>query len=102
MHNIIIFLINWYSDTVKILVAHEKLIIMHNILMHFAFQILERCIKTLFTNPDISQVKQYVQRQCQKLMEGKVSLQDCIFAKEYRGMAGYRPGACVPALEIAR
>jgi len=35
-------------------------------------------------------------------MEGSVSLQDFIFAKEYRGMAGYKPGACVPALEIAR
>ena len=31
----------------------------------------------------------------QKLMQGKVSLMDCIFAKEYRGMKGYKPGACV-------
>ncbi|ESO87294.1 hypothetical protein LOTGIDRAFT_107156 [Lottia gigantea] len=65
-------------------------------------KILERCIKILFTSKDISQVKQFVIRQCQKLLEGKVSLQDCVFAKEYRGMAGYKPGACVPALQIAR
>ncbi|XP_041353976.1 LOW QUALITY PROTEIN: uncharacterized protein LOC121371842 [Gigantopelta aegis] len=65
-------------------------------------KVLERSIKLLFTSRDMSQVKQYVQRQCNKLMEGKVSIQDCVFAKEYRGMAGYKPGACVPALEIAR
>jgi len=47
-------------------------------------------------------VKQYVQQQCQRVMEGTVSLQDFIFAKEYRGMPGYKPGACVPALEIAK
>jgi DNA polymerase zeta len=35
-------------------------------------------------------------------MEGSVSLQDFVFAKEYRGMPGYKPGACVPALEIAK
>ncbi len=26
----------------------------------------------------------------------------CIFAKEYRDMAGYKPGATFPALEIAK
>ena len=66
------------------------------------FQILERSIKILFNCRDISQVKHYVQQQCQKLLDGKASVQDCIFAKEYRGMPGYKPGACVPALEIAR
>ncbi|XP_033741299.1 uncharacterized protein LOC117328070 [Pecten maximus] len=65
-------------------------------------KILERTIKTLFTTRDVSQAKRYVQTQCRKLMEGKVSLQDLVFAKEYRGMAGYKPGACVPALEISK
>ncbi|OWF40745.1 DNA polymerase zeta catalytic subunit-like [Mizuhopecten yessoensis] len=65
-------------------------------------KILERTIKMLFTTRDVSQVKKYVQMQCRKLMEGKVSLQDLVFAKEYRGMAGYKPGACVPALEISK
>ncbi|KAH3835832.1 hypothetical protein DPMN_109198 [Dreissena polymorpha] len=65
-------------------------------------KMLERAIKILFTTKDVSQVKSYVQRQCQKVMEGRVSLQDFVFAKEYRGMPGYKPGACVPALEIAK
>ncbi|XP_066469530.1 DNA polymerase zeta catalytic subunit isoform X1 [Tiliqua scincoides] len=65
-------------------------------------KILERSIKLLFETRDISQIKQYVQNQCMKLLEGKASMQDFIFAKEYRGMSAYRPGACVPALEITR
>uniref|UniRef100_A0A674KB15 DNA polymerase zeta catalytic subunit n=1 Tax=Terrapene triunguis TaxID=2587831 RepID=A0A674KB15_9SAUR len=65
-------------------------------------KILERSIKLLFETRDISQIKQYVQNQCMKLLEGKASMQDFIFAKEYRGSSTYRPGACVPALEITR
>ena len=66
------------------------------------FQVLERSIKVLFTTRDVSQVKQYVQNQCRKIMEEKVSMLDLVFAKEFRGMSGYKPGACVPALEISR
>lgn len=65
-------------------------------------KILERSIKLLFSTRDVSQVKQYVQRQCTKLMMGSANIQDFIFAKEYRGSGGYQPGACVPALELAR
>ncbi|KAM4771033.1 DNA polymerase zeta catalytic subunit [Rhinophrynus dorsalis] len=65
-------------------------------------KILERSIKLLFETRDISQIKQYVQRQCLKLLESKASMQDLIFAKEYRGSSAYRPGACVPALELTR
>ena len=74
----------------------------NNNIIIFVLQILEKSIKILFTTRDISAVKCYVQHQCQKLMEGNVSIQDCVFAKEYRGMSGYRPGACVPALQIAK
>lgn len=63
---------------------------------------LEKSIKILFTTHDVSLVKQYVQRQFVKVMEGQTSLQDFIFAKEFRGLTSYQPGACVPALEIAR
>ena len=56
----------------------------------------------MFETRDVSLVKRYVQRQLRKVMEGRVSLQDLTFAKEYRGMASYKPGACVPALELAR
>ncbi|XP_040839831.1 DNA polymerase zeta catalytic subunit isoform X1 [Ochotona curzoniae] len=65
-------------------------------------KILERSLKLLFETRDISLIKQYVQRQCMKLLEGKASIQDFIFAKEYRGSFSYRPGACVPALELTR
>ncbi|XP_054832300.1 DNA polymerase zeta catalytic subunit [Eublepharis macularius] len=65
-------------------------------------KILERSIKLLFETRDISQIKQFVQNQCMKLLEGKASMQDFIFAKEYRGSSAYRPGSCVPALEITR
>ncbi|TNM94632.1 hypothetical protein fugu_017391 [Takifugu bimaculatus] len=65
-------------------------------------KILERSIKLLFETRDISQVKQYVQRQCIKVLDGRASMQDLTFAKEYRGSSSYRPGACVPALELTR
>ncbi|XP_066995085.2 uncharacterized protein PolZ1 [Anabrus simplex] len=65
-------------------------------------KILEKSLRLLFENRDVSLVKNYVQRQFSKLLQGRTNLQDLIFAREYRGMAGYRPGACVPALELAR
>lgn len=65
-------------------------------------QILERSIKLLFETRDISQVKQFVQRQCVKVLDSRASMQDLTFAKEYRGSGSYRPGACVPALELTR
>ncbi|KAM8831537.1 DNA polymerase zeta catalytic subunit isoform 2-T2 [Spinachia spinachia] len=65
-------------------------------------KILERSIKLLFETRDISQVKQFVQHQCMKILDGRASMQDLTFAKEYRGSSSYRPGACVPALELTR
>ncbi|XP_061603090.1 DNA polymerase zeta catalytic subunit [Cololabis saira] len=65
-------------------------------------KILERSIKLLFETRDISQVKRFVQRQCLKVLDGRASMQDLTFAKEYRGSGSYRPGACVPALELTR
>lgn len=67
-----------------------------------AVKILEKSLKLLFTNRDVSQVKQYAQRQFHKLLVGRVSLQDCTFAREYRGRATYKPGARVPALELTK
>ncbi|KAK5853402.1 hypothetical protein PBY51_007189 [Eleginops maclovinus] len=65
-------------------------------------KVLERSIKLLFESRDISQVKQFVQHQCIKVLDGRASMQDLTFAKEYRGSSSYRPGACVPALELSR
>ena len=65
-------------------------------------KILERSLRVLFETKDVSQVKAYVQRQCCKIMQNRVSMQDFIFAKEFRGKNGYKPGACVPGLELSK
>ena len=74
----------------------------HGLIASCPPQILERSIKLLFETRDISQVKQFVQRQCVKVLDGRASMQDLTFAKEYRGTGSYRPGSCVPALELTR
>lgn len=63
---------------------------------------LEKCLRILFDTKDVSLVKKYVVRQFYKIFSGTISIQDLTFAKEYRGAAAYRPGACVPALELAK
>lgn len=65
-------------------------------------KILQKALQILFDTRDVSLVKKYTIRQFAKLYQGRVNLQDLIFAKEYRGRNGYRPGACVPALQLAR
>ncbi|EPS36788.1 hypothetical protein H072_9596 [Dactylellina haptotyla CBS 200.50] len=47
-------------------------------------KIEEAALKTLFRTADLSQVKEYFQRQCTKIMSEKVSIQDFCFAKEVR------------------
>lgn len=47
-------------------------------------QIEEKALKILFRSADLSQVKSYFQRQCMKIMKGKVSIQDFCFAKEVK------------------
>ena len=64
---------------------------------------LEKSVRILFESKDLSRVKTYLLRQWDKLLtDNSVSLQDYLFAKEYRGRNGYKPKACVPALEIAK
>jgi len=65
-------------------------------------KMLEKVLRILFETKDVSLVKQYVCRQFSKILTGKANLQDLIFAKEFRGLNGYRPTACVPALELTR
>ncbi|XP_023293724.2 DNA polymerase zeta catalytic subunit isoform X1 [Lucilia cuprina] len=65
-------------------------------------KMLEKVLRILFETTDVSQVKHYVCRQFTKLLSGRANLQDLIFAKEFRGLNGYRPTACVPALELTR
>jgi len=47
-------------------------------------KIEEKALKILFRSADLSQVKRYFQRQCSKIMKGKVSIQDFCFAKEVK------------------
>jgi hypothetical protein len=65
-------------------------------------KVLEKSLRILFETKDISKVKAFVQRQFQKIMQNKASIADLTFAKEFRGLGGYRPGAVVPALELTR
>ncbi|XP_055607280.1 DNA polymerase zeta catalytic subunit isoform X2 [Uranotaenia lowii] len=65
-------------------------------------KMLEKVLRILFETRDVSKVKEYTCRQFTKILEGRVNLQDFIFAKEFRGQDGYKPGACVPALELTR
>lgn len=65
-------------------------------------KILKKSLCLLFETKDLSLVKEYVEKQFSKIISGRISVQDMTFAKEYRGQAGYKPGACVPALSLAR
>ncbi|KAF2435775.1 hypothetical protein EJ08DRAFT_603832 [Tothia fuscella] len=47
-------------------------------------KIEEKALKILFRTQDLSKVKNYFQNQCNKIMLGKVSVQDFLFAKEVK------------------
>ncbi|QDS67899.1 hypothetical protein FKW77_008243 [Venturia effusa] len=47
-------------------------------------KIEEKALKLLFRTQDLSQVKAYFQSQCSKIMQGRVSVQDFLFAKEVK------------------
>ncbi|KAF5000888.1 hypothetical protein FGRMN_1497 [Fusarium graminum] len=47
-------------------------------------KIEEKALRLLFETADLSQVKDYFQKQCQKIMRNTVSVQDFCFAKEVR------------------
>ena len=47
-------------------------------------KIEEQALRILFCSSDLSQVKSYFQRQCMKIMTGKVSIQDFCFAREVK------------------
>ncbi|KAJ5885150.1 C4-type zinc-finger of DNA polymerase delta [Penicillium taxi] len=59
-------------------------------------KIEEKAIKLLFRTADLSQVKSYFQRQCSKIMQGRVSIQDFCFAREVR-LGTYSDRGTLPA-----
>ncbi|XP_076686257.1 DNA polymerase zeta catalytic subunit isoform X1 [Andrena cerasifolii] len=65
-------------------------------------KILEKSLKILFDTKDLSLIKLYVTRQFDKILRRKISIQDLTFAKEFRGLRGYKANACVPALALTR
>lgn len=65
-------------------------------------KIEERALKILFRTADLSQVKSYFQDQCTKIMQGRISIQDFLFAKEvklgtYSDRGPPPPGALIAA-----
>lgn len=63
---------------------------------------MEKTLRILFETCDVSAVKRYICKQFTKVLSGRANVQDLIFAKEFRGVNGYKPGACVPSLELTR
>ncbi|KAL8413048.1 hypothetical protein RB596_009552 [Gaeumannomyces avenae] len=60
-------------------------------------KIEEKALRLLFETADLSRVKAYFQRQCDKIMRGNVSIQDFCFAKEVKlGTYSTRPGTGPP------
>lgn len=64
-------------------------------------KILERCCKILFEFKDTEKVKDYVQKQIVKIVNGKVNLKEFIIAKEYRGRDTYDNVKSIAACQIA-
>ncbi|KAK2858506.1 hypothetical protein FQN49_004667 [Arthroderma sp. PD_2] len=65
-------------------------------------KIEEKVLKLLFETSDLSRVKEYFQKQCSKIMRGKVSIQEFCFAKEvklgtYSEKGAPPPGALISA-----
>ncbi|KXT16901.1 hypothetical protein AC579_4724 [Pseudocercospora musae] len=70
-------------------------------------KIEEKALKLLFRTADLSQIKQYFQTQCTKIMAGRVSVQDFCFAKEvklgtYADKGPPPPGALIATKRMLR
>ncbi|CAI0551267.1 unnamed protein product [Linum tenue] len=64
-------------------------------------KLMERSIRHFFEHQDISKVKVYLYRQWTRILSGRVSLQDFIFAKEVRlGSYSTRPSSSLPPAAI--
>ncbi|KZF20489.1 putative DNA polymerase zeta catalytic subunit [Xylona heveae TC161] len=59
-------------------------------------KIEEKALKILFRTSDLSQVKNYFQRQCSKIMKGSISIQDFCFAREVK-LGTYSDRGLLPA-----
>lgn len=59
-------------------------------------KIEEKTLRMLFETANLSQIKEYFQKQCEKIMRGAVSVQDFCFAKEVR-LGTYSDKGTAPA-----
>lgn len=64
-------------------------------------KIEEKALKLLFRSQDLSEVKKYFQKQCHKIMTGRVSIQDFLFAKEVKLGTYSEKGPAPPGALIA-
>uniref|UniRef100_K3ZPX4 DNA polymerase n=1 Tax=Setaria italica TaxID=4555 RepID=K3ZPX4_SETIT len=65
-------------------------------------KILERSIRIIFEEQDLTKVRSYLERQWTRLLSGKVSIRDFIFAKEVRlGTYSARASTLPPAAIVA-
>ncbi|CAN6226497.1 unnamed protein product [Urochloa humidicola] len=65
-------------------------------------KILERSIRIMFEEQDLTKVRSYLERQWTRILSGKVSIQDFIFAKEVRlGTYSARASTLPPAAIVA-
>ncbi|KAH9328748.1 hypothetical protein KI387_000856, partial [Taxus chinensis] len=65
-------------------------------------KILERSLRILFESCDLSEVKSYLYRQWRKILSGRVSLEDFIFAKEVRlGTYSLKASSLPPAAIVS-
>ncbi|KAK4282799.1 hypothetical protein QN277_014132 [Acacia crassicarpa] len=64
-------------------------------------KIMERSLRLFFENQDLSEVKSYLQRQWNRILSGKVSVKDFVFAKEVRlGSYSARTSSSLPPAAI--
>ncbi|CAL5084607.1 unnamed protein product [Urochloa decumbens] len=65
-------------------------------------KILERSIRIMFEEQDLTKVRSYLERQWTRILSGKVSIRDFIFAKEVRlGTYSARASSLPPAAIVA-
>uniref|UniRef100_A0ACD5WNY5 Uncharacterized protein n=1 Tax=Avena sativa TaxID=4498 RepID=A0ACD5WNY5_AVESA len=65
-------------------------------------KMLERSLRIMFEEQDLAKVKSYLERQWTRILSGKVSIQDFIFAKEVRlGTYSARASSLPPAAIVA-
>ncbi|KAI5008760.1 hypothetical protein ZWY2020_009808 [Hordeum vulgare] len=65
-------------------------------------KMLERSLRIMFEEQDLVKVKSYVERQWTRILSGKISIQDFVFAKEVRlGTYSARASSLPPAAIVA-